>query len=342
MTYKAMVSYRKDWFYCPLPLGADSYGNCEYLCPMCYCRDLDNRIWKKPFRPGSLENFKKAFKRYERSGITLKLGNKSDPYPPSEEKLKVTRDILKYLKDVGYPFFVNTRGTGFLRDLEYIDYLFVGMLIGDRPAYEGSKVPPAEERWRAIREAVETGVTVSINAEPLIKPTKEEIDEFVEKAAEAGVYSVNFYSFNFTHWAIENVDDDLVDLYDYNQTGYIDDGKYLIQKLRENGIKAGVPDWISFPFENDCLTCCGFEFESRNKLSVFELLRILREKKRVRRDDVLKLTDNRFHNSHWNFVWKLWGSNPNQREYYFLDDLENVKYNRYDDCYEYVEVEKWW
>jgi len=335
-----MISFRKDWLYCPLPLGADSYRNCEYLCPMCFCRDLDNRVWKTPFKPGSLEGFKKSFKKYRTSNITLKLGHKSDPYPPTEEKLKVTRQILKFLNDIDYPFFINTRGTGFIRDLDYIDYLFVGMLIGDRLKYESSKVPSPDERWNAIKEAIETGVVVGINSEPLIKPTKEEIDDFVEKCVEVGAYSVNFYTFNFTRWGVMNIDDDMVDLFDYNEVGYKNDGYYLIHKLRENGIKVGVPDWINFPFENDCLTCCGFDFEYRNKLTVFEMLKVLKEKGTLNKEDVLKLRNNQ--NVKVEFVWNLWGIQPDQRKYYFLDDLENIKYNKSKDCYEYVEVKRWW
>ena len=126
---KTMIKLRPDWFYCPLPLGCDSYGNCYYECPMCFCRDLDERIWKIPFRPGSFEAFKKEFKKWNKTKLPIKLGNKSDPYPPIEKSERITRRILEELSDIDYPTLVNTRGTGFLRDLDLIDNLFVGMLM---------------------------------------------------------------------------------------------------------------------------------------------------------------------------------------------------------------------
>jgi len=347
LEYKSMVGFRTNWFVCPLPLGCDTYGNCEYGCPMCYCRQLDSHVWKKPFRPGKLEYFKQAFKPYEDSGIALKVGSKSDPYPKVEQSEKVTRSVLKHLVNIDYPFIVNTRSIGFERDLDLIDNLFVGVLIGHHHLpYESPSLPSSSDRMEKAFEAADMGVTVCINAEPLLPNISHDtLEEFAAYCGDSGIHAVNFYNFNFNKYNVQQMginDAELMKLHDYYiSPQYVEDGNFLINRLRTYGVKVGCPDWVNFPYENDCLTCCGFDIEQHEKLSVFDFMRILQEKGELTWGDVESLaTEFDRESGHLDDIKAKWGQ-FNQKEY-FLDDLKNITFIKDEGKYLIVEKESWW
>lgn len=347
--YQSMVGFRTNWFVCPLPLGCDTYGNCEYQCPMCYCRKLDNHTWKKPFRPGSLENFKKAFKPYMDSGIALKIGSKSDPYPKVESSKKVTRDVLKYLNDINYPFLVNTRGTGYLRDLDYIDHLFVGIPILPQEKaifFEGDKLPSITERWFAAKTASLNGIEVVVNSEPLFPFNGEQLNNFLECCLEAEVKAINFYHFNFDHYNIQKLLDNnltteiltmLSEFYEYDLYEWA--GRKLIREAKKCDIGIGAPDWVNFPWDTTTTTCCGFNFDQREKLTAIEFCRIIKEKGKITWKDVegcISEFDKK--KGHDKYIESLWGK-PNNK-LYFLDDIPEVTYDPEDDSYKVKE--SWW
>ena len=184
-------------------------------------------------------------------------------------------------------------------------------------------------------------MTVSINSEPLLMPTRKEIDEFVNKAAEVGVFSVNFYTFTFTRRAVLNINENLLSLYDYNESErYVSDGKYLIKKLRDANIKVGVPDYINFPYENDCNTCCGFNFDTRNKFTIFGCLDKIKKTGIFTKDDLNDIINDATYINEYqaNEIKNLWGKKTDK---YFLDDIKNITYSYKDDCYKYKEVKRW-
>lgn len=355
--YHSMVSFRKNWWVCPLPLAADTYANCEYGCPMCYCRDLDCRIWKAPFRPGTLENFKKAFKPFYNAGLTLKLGSKSDPYPTKELSEQVTRDVLKYLKDIGQDVIVNTRSILFLRDLEYFNKLMMGILLPPKmkfsiDKFESKMLPRISARLEAVDEATASGIEVCINAEPLLPlANKIIVRNILNEIADSGAKSINFYSFNFTKYFIESTffkepellsEKDLNELYEHYNAKYIIEGKNLIECCKEIGLKVGAPDWVNFPWNNDTTTCCGFNIDTREKLTLQEFLRILKETGEIKFDDVIELaSEYDKQHGHVDTIFNKWGALC--KSDYFLEDVKGVFFE-YENGDRYVkkEIKEWW
>jgi DNA repair photolyase len=127
---------------CSMPMSFDTYSNCSFGCIYCFSNyqrgcglSADNYNAKKA-KPASLkrikfyftelDNPKNPFRDIIKNKITMQVGGLSDPFDGFEEKYGHGYEILKYLKDIGYPLNFSSKGDLILRNPKYLD-LFRGM-----------------------------------------------------------------------------------------------------------------------------------------------------------------------------------------------------------------------
>ncbi|BAN90078.1 DNA repair photolyase [Aeropyrum camini SY1 = JCM 12091] len=181
---------------CPFKYSLNPYTGCSIGCRYCYATAY---IGVKPSTPK-----RSLVRRLERDlgrippGSLVNIGTSSDPYPPEEEELGLTRVALEVLTPRGYRLLITTKGTLYAwRDLDILSRANAAVtpsitgLDGNtllRVVEPGA--PGQGERIEAAAAAVKAGVPVGVRVDPVIPYVNDdpyELRELVAKLAMAGV-----------------------------------------------------------------------------------------------------------------------------------------------------------
>ena len=164
------------------PLAANLYSGCSHGCKYCYvpkfCRKKPDNFHQE------VKPRKDILKLIEIDAFNLKnqgippvlLCFTCDPYQPSEEELKITRQTLKIFNRYNLPFQVLTKG-GMLaeRDFDlYTKYDFFATsltLLDEKDSlnWEPGAKPP-RERIETVKKAHQAGIKTWVSLEPVIEP----------------------------------------------------------------------------------------------------------------------------------------------------------------------------
>ena len=102
------------------------------------------------------------------------MSNSSDPYPPIEARLGLTRETLRLLFSRGFKVLIITKSDLVARDVDLLagKTASVSITITTLDDYLASRVekgaPPPSRRIEAIAKLVEEGVPVSVRVDPVI------------------------------------------------------------------------------------------------------------------------------------------------------------------------------
>ena len=286
ITYKSPLTIRGDSLYCPLAFGLDSYWQCPYNCLYCFCRAL-NHTWGNEQRCADPAAVLEQLERGQanptpRSPLawaihnknTIRFGNKSDPFPPEEAELGVTRNILAGLQRLNWSIKLETKTIDFLKP-DYLPLLDPDRVIitctvtcglnRDRKAFEPIDLPTPEARLRALADAQQLGFQVGVISEPFLPGwhTLEDWDQLLMALQDHQIKRVNVYHAHLNAFVLKRLNElpeiDIEKIYSLNQ-----DVKWkpilheIIKRTELAGITLGCPDWVnSGSFKHDCNTCCG-------------------------------------------------------------------------------------
>jgi len=161
------------------------HGGCPHRCRYCYVpqiRHLDRETFHSRVYsyPGIIERLA-ADCRKKAGTITtpVLLSFTSDPYPPDEPAMAVTREAIRTLKASGYAVCILTKGG--LRALRDVDLLEAGRDVvaatltfvdpAKSAAWEPHAAPPAE-RFELLAKAHAAGLRTWASLEPVIEPAE--------------------------------------------------------------------------------------------------------------------------------------------------------------------------
>lgn len=177
---------------CPSKLSLNPYTGCPHGCLYCYARsyiphfsccrpkaDLPRRLDREAARvpPGRL----------------VAMSSSSDPYPPMEEKLCLSRSCLKILRDRGLAVQVVTKSCLVARDAQLLAGMRASVAMTlttlddsiSRILESGAALPG--QRLKAMEKLAALGVPVSARIDPIIPGINDaEIDDLVSAVSRAG------------------------------------------------------------------------------------------------------------------------------------------------------------
>jgi DNA repair photolyase len=188
------------------------YRGCEHGCIYCYARpahaymglspglDFESKLFFKPEAAGLLEKeLSKPGYKCER----IHIGGNTDPYQPTERKLKITRSLLEVLDRFNHPVSVITKSNLIVRDVDILSRMAARNLAGcaisittlDRPlarAMEPRAATPGK-RLEAVRALSEAGVPVAVMFAPVIPGLNDhELEAVLEAARDAGATAAGY------------------------------------------------------------------------------------------------------------------------------------------------------
>jgi DNA repair photolyase len=178
------------------------YKGCEHGCIYCFARpthaylglspgaDFESKLFAKP---NAAELLARELSAPGYVPKIIAMGTNTDPYQPTEKRMRITRSILEVLRDFRHPFGIVTKSALILRDLdilapmaaEGLAKVAISVTTLDRKLARTmeprASTPP--KRLEAIRVLSEAGVPTSVMFAPVIPALNDEELEAVLSAA---------------------------------------------------------------------------------------------------------------------------------------------------------------
>lgn len=226
---------------CPAKLSLNPYTGCAHGCLYCYASSYIRRF--SDCRPkGGINRLSSEISRLQGNEL-ISLSNSSDPYPPMERELGVTRYCISAIKRRGLRLQIVTKSDIVLRDVDLLSEMRAAVSITLTSLLLDSRLepgaPPSSLRLRAIRMLADSGVPVAARIDPIIPGINEsEIDELVESVADAGAsyvisstYKARQDSWRRLSFAFPEVMEDLRPVY-FEQGERVGGYRYLPAEIR--------------------------------------------------------------------------------------------------------------
>lgn len=283
--FKSAVKLRGDSLYCPLPLYIDGYWTCEPNCEICYLRRL-NRTWGNDFRLANVDAVKKQLSsKRGRSPLsqaiqqkkTIRLGNRTDPFQPCEEKYQVSTEIFKFLMESKWNTVVQTkfparayRMTGLNKKYSILLAEITVGLEKDWELFEHKFTENPINRITNLSNYQAKGYRVGVMGEPFIPGyhTTKQFEETLKLLKSAGLKTFNTYNLHLNDLVAKNLARlglDIEKIWWMNQDEpWKKIQRRLIHLAKKYDIVLGCPDFVNSGWENiqECNTCCGIDVDN--------------------------------------------------------------------------------
>ena len=223
-----------------------------------------------------------------RRGIPFNLGSKAETFCIEDFDENVVVPILEIFKEYKVPLIIETK-THYVGLKRYIDLLkdmnvaiIVAIMGGsDTLNYELEPgVPVASSRWYLVKYLNEMGIWTGIRWEPVmigINDKQEFFEKYAEQAIKSKARHVSIFGYRTSNTTIAKREFEKRG-YDYEKfknknllegeikaygisfnNSWTKAGKQLFKALKKRGIKVSSPDFVNFPFDSDCESCCGID-----------------------------------------------------------------------------------
>jgi DNA repair photolyase len=199
--------------------SANPYRGCEHGCIYCFARPTHAYLGLSPgldfetklfFKPEAATLLRRELSKSGYIPERIQLGANTDCYQPIERRLGLTREILDVFAEYQHPLGVTTKSHLVTRDIDILGpmaekklaFVVISITTLDRGLARAME-PRASTPMRridAIRELSRAGIPVIVNVSPIIPGlTDHEIEEILERAAEAGACHAHYSILRLSH-----------------------------------------------------------------------------------------------------------------------------------------------
>jgi len=191
--------WRSSLCTCPSKLTFNPYTGCDHGCLYCYassyiphfhtCRpkkDLINRLKHETFKL---------------NGELISISNSSDPYPPQEAKLALTRKSLQTLTQTNCKIQIITKSNLVTRDTDLLlkvpsmVSLTITTLNNETAKTIEPYAPSPPKRLEAAETLIAKGIPVTVRIDPIIPYVNDDTEPLIIKLAETGIKHVTCSSY---------------------------------------------------------------------------------------------------------------------------------------------------
>lgn len=190
---------------CPPKLSLNPYTGCSHGCLYCYASSYIPRFQECRPKKDLLKRLKSEVQK-ARPGSLISASNSSDPYPPLERELELTRGCISIIKKAGLRLQVVTKSDIAARDADLLEEMdaCVSMTLTTLQSSLSEKLEPyaptPASRLEAMRLLHQRGIPVSARIDPIIPGLNlDEIEDLVHAAAVAGAQHITSSTLKARH-----------------------------------------------------------------------------------------------------------------------------------------------
>jgi DNA repair photolyase len=207
--YKYALSLTSQFYFCGLPLRLDPYGDCLFSCQYCFAAARGGMRQSKGLQVADPDHLVRRFEGRTLGstsvldeliavGQSIHVGGMSDPLPPIEAELGITKQLLSSLRDLQHPAVISTKSDLIVRD-DYLNILHQGQFVvqisfgtrSDELAAEVEVGVVSPSRRKSVLERlIAAGVPTAARLQPVLPGREAEALEFVSELGELGVKHV--------------------------------------------------------------------------------------------------------------------------------------------------------
>lgn len=297
-SFRSIVGWRGDSLVCPQAFGGDVYSGCSMGCWWCFCRELEESMFNRYFsgwhsnlvRPCDPQDFRNLFEKAFgsdkhsdnwyiqclRKGIPFNMGSKAETFCWEDLSLGVTEKVLEIFLEYSVPVIFQTKShyIGLPRYLDIIRELNCVVVVSIMGGSDTLNyvlepgAPAASSRWYLVQNLKKAGVKTLVRWEPIlcgINSTKDIFHQYAQQMKNNGVNHVSYYNYRTSNYKIaqrefEKRKFDYVRLLEKNvDEEWAKVGRSFLQEMMDAGVGASSPDFVNFPFDNACVSCCGVD-----------------------------------------------------------------------------------
>jgi DNA repair photolyase len=155
-------------------------------------KDFERKIYAKVQAP---ELLRAELRQAKDKGLPIALGTATDPYQPAEKQFAITRRMLEvFVEFTGLEFSLTTKSVLILGDLELLRRVSVRHRFSVHMSLTTTderlarllepKAPPPARRLEAVKQLSEAGISVGVNAMPIL-PGLNDSDKCLDALARA-------------------------------------------------------------------------------------------------------------------------------------------------------------
>jgi DNA repair photolyase len=158
---------------CPPKLTFNPYTGCTHGCLYCYITSYIPRAFEVRTKKGLLRKVKRDLKRIPLDR-PISLSNSSDPYPPMETELRITRRILEMFKEKQVSVQIVTKSDIVARDAdllaEFPSVVAFSLTTLDEELTKKLEpgAPSPERRIEAMGRLKDRGIPVVARVDPIV------------------------------------------------------------------------------------------------------------------------------------------------------------------------------
>ncbi|WP_456478920.1 radical SAM protein [Geoglobus ahangari] len=172
---------------CPPKFSLNPYTGCDHGCRYCYSTYIPNFFRARP-KKMLLSRLEKELRKLP-SGSLISMSNSSDPYPPAERELELTRNVLRLMAERDLRVLVITKSDTVVRDADILRNMRAAVAITVTTLNEevAERVEPSapepKRRIRALKRLKKEVIPVILRLDPVMPRINEDDIELVLEAA---------------------------------------------------------------------------------------------------------------------------------------------------------------
>lgn len=229
---------------CPVKFSFDPYTGCSHRCLYCYASSYIRDFYNCRPKKNLLAIIKRDLEKLPKNAI-ISMSNSSDPYPPIEEELKLTRKSIEEFRKHQVRLLVITKSDIVLRDVDLLKEVGAAVTISITTLDESlarriePSAPPPSRRLRALAKLSEEGINTGMRLDPVIPYINDQdFKELLKEAKNIGVKHIVSSTFKprFDSW--KRIVSEFPEIEEYLRRIYFEEGEriggafYLPSNLR--------------------------------------------------------------------------------------------------------------
>ena len=191
---------------CPPKYTLNPYTGCSHACVYCYITSYIPNAFNVRIKKDLIKKIRSDIKKIDKK-LFISMSNSSDPYPPIERNLGITRQLLKLFMNNNIRYQIVTKSDIVLRDIDIFSKsrcsiaITVTTLKNSLARRLEPNAPPPQNRVKALEELHENNIPITVRIDPIIPfINDDEITSIVDRLSFVDHITTSTFKPRFDSW----------------------------------------------------------------------------------------------------------------------------------------------